>query len=392
VNCPVCNSTELSLFLRRARVPVHQNMVFREQRAAVTIERGNLELAVCSECGFVFNTAFEPAKVRYGPDYDNTQVCSPFFENYVDALVTYLLTEKGLHDSTIVEVGCGKGYFLRKLVEDEKANNTGYGFDPSYVGPEVDCGGRLHFEKRFYDSASASIPADVVICRHVIEHVPRPIPLLRSIRQALAHAAAPKVFFETPCVEWILRNQVVWDFFYEHCSYFSADSLSVAMQQAGFQVQNVQHVFGDQYLWLEATIGTNTPGGKPTRASEVAVLCQNFGTMESDLVIQWRANLRELTESGPVALWGGAKGVTLANLVDPERELVACVVDLNPQKQGGFLPGTGHPIVNYLDLPLFQVKSAIQMNPNYAAENLALLHEAQLEVTLIDPINWRVIQ
>jgi len=38
------------------------------------------------------------------------------------------------------------------------------------------------------------------------------------------------------------------------------------------------------------------------------------------------------------------------------------------------------------------VKSAIQMNPNYAAENLALLHEAQLEVTLIDPINWRVIQ
>jgi len=89
---------------------------------------------------------------------------------------------------------------------------------------------------------------------------------------------------------------------------------------------------------------------------------------------------------------GGAKGVTLANLIDPERELVACVVDLNPQKQGGFLPGTGHPIVNYLDLPLFQVKSAIQMNPNYAAENLALLHEAQLEVTLIDPINWRVIQ
>ena len=75
----------------------------------------------------------------------------------MDALVTYLLAEKGLHDSPIVEVGCGKGYFLRKLVEDEKANNTGYGFDPSYQGPEVDCGGRLHFNKHFYDSASVAM-------------------------------------------------------------------------------------------------------------------------------------------------------------------------------------------------------------------------------------------
>ena len=113
----------------------------------------------------------------------------------------------------------------------------------------------------------------------MIEHVPQPVPLLRSIRQTLANASVSQVFFETPCVEWILRNQVLWDFFYEHCSYFSADSLSVAMQQAGFQVQNVRHVFGDQYLWLEATIGTHNSGGKPERACNVAELCQNFGVM-----------------------------------------------------------------------------------------------------------------
>lgn len=393
MNCPVCNSTELSCFLRRAQVPVHQNVVFREQSAAVAIERGNLELVVCSDCGFVFNAAFELAKVCYGADYDNTQICSPFFENYVDDLVTYLLTEKGLRNSSIVEVGCGKGYFLRKLVGTEEANNRGYGFDSSYVGPEIDLDGRLRFEKRFYDSESANVPADAVICRHVIEHIPEPIPLLHSIRRALVHASAPQVFFETPCVEWILKNQVVWDFFYEHCSYFSADSLTVAMQQADFKIQDVRHVFGGQYLWLEATTGTNTPGGKSGRAGEIARLCQSFGALESDFVTQWRASLWERAQSGPVALWGGgAKGVTLANLIDPERKLVACVVDLNPQKQGCFLPGTGHPIINYLDLPLFQVKSAIQMNPNYAAENLALLREARLEVALIDPTHWRVIR
>ena len=40
-----------------------------------------------------------------------------------------------------------------------------------------------------------------------------------------------------------------------------------------------------------------------------------------------------------------AKGVTIANLIDPTNELFACVVDLNPGKQGHFLAGTGHPIV-----------------------------------------------
>jgi SAM-dependent methyltransferase len=392
MKCPVCGHDKFECFLKRKQVPIFQHVLFSEESAAIAANKGDLELLVCHVCGFIFNALFEPTKVEYGLNYDNNQIYSYFFQQYVDDLASHLLTERNLRNSHIIEVGCGKGYFLRKIVEGDP-NNTGIGFDPSYLGPEVDLNGRLCFEKRFFTSETANIFADAVICRHVIEHLPEPIRLLDSIHQTLAGASVPRVFLETPCVEWILRNRVVWDFFYEHCSYFSAESLKLAVQQAGFQAQEVRHIFGEQYLWLEATASSSTTNAKPAPPDNIIQLCRKFGLEEGYLVNRWSDSLAELAKTGPVALWGaGAKGVTLANLVDPNRSLLACVVDFNPQKQGKYLPGTGHPIINYLDLPLFQVKYAVQMNPNYAAENMALLRGAQLPVILINPNDWREIK
>jgi hypothetical protein len=70
--------------------------------------------------------------------------------------------------------------------------------------------------------------------------------------------------------------------------------------------------------------------------------------------------------------------------VDPKRELITCVVDLNPQKQGNYLPGTGHPIVDYRVLADLGVTTAILMNPNYREENQALLRQAGLNVKLVE--------
>ena len=86
-----------------------------------------------------------------------------------------------------------------------------------------------------------------------------------------------------------------------------------------------------------------------------------------------------------MALWGaGAKGVTVANLLDPHCVLIDCVVDLNPNKQGHFIPGTGHPIVSPSELLGRGVKNAILMNPNYRQENLKILIAADIGLNLID--------
>lgn len=387
--CPVCESTSLNEFLFRGQVPVHQNLLMPDEAAALNIPRGDLALVVCESCGFIFNRAFDPQKIMYGAEYENTQACSPSFNEYLDGLVRHMISERNVRDCNVVEVGCGDGLFLRKLLADEGAGNRGYGFDPSYTGAASELDGRLTFATRYYDEECAHlVPADVVICRHVIEHVPRPLDLLWDIKKALAHAPSARIFFETPCVEWILRNRVIWDFFYEHCSYFTAESLTTAFERAGFEVDSVRHVFGEQYLWLEAKLpATETASNKQRPLGAVAELATAFAQSATELQQAWDRKLQALAATEKVALWGaGAKGVTFANLVDAERQGLDCIVDLNPQKQGHYVPGTGHPIVSYRDLGKRGVTAAILMNPNYHQENLALLQAAHANVRLIEQL------
>ena len=382
--CPICASDALQPFLHRDAVPVHQNLVVKSLHAARSLASGVLDMAVCAHCGFVCNRAFDLSLLAYGEDYDNTQSCSAYFDAYLDELVRHLVEERGLRNSTIVEVGCGKGQFLRKLVSYPGANNLGFGFDPSYVGPDTDLDGRLVFRRCYYDDTCTDVQADAVVCRHVIEHVPQPLSLLRSVRTALVHTPRARVFFETPCVEWILRHRVIWDFFYEHCSLFSASSLRSAFQQAGFAVTDVRTVFGDQYLWIEGCLSQGTSPAAEHR-TETTVLAQAYASTEQQLCQDWRTKLFELKKHGKIALWGaGAKGATLANLVDANGTLIDCIVDINPSKQGRYLPGTGHPIVAPAELPLRGVRQAILMNPNYRQENLQWLTQAGIILEFID--------
>lgn len=383
MNCPVCDSDRVVVFLTREGVPIRQNTVAGEKHAAVDVPRGDLNLTVCERCGFVFNSTFDPTLPIYGQNYDNAQFYSQVFDEYLSNLIAYLINERGVQNCRVVEVGCGDGYFLKRLVG--KGNNTGIGYDPSYVGPLEIMDGKVRFERSYYGTKQASEPADVVICRHVIEHVHRPLELLRSVRQALANSPSAYVFFETPTVEWILRNQTFWDFFYEHCSIFTAQSLTTAFQRSGFRVQRVQPAFGGQYLWMEAGLSLENEKAEMTlNAGEIPTLALKFAKLEKSLKKNWQQQIEQLNTVGRVAIWGaGAKGVTFANLVDPHQEHIACVVDVNPRKQGHFLSGTGHPIVDYRTLQTHGVSTVILMNPNYYDEVAKILRQAKQNVQIL---------
>ena len=98
-----------------------------------------------------------------------------------------------------------------------------------------------------------------------------------------------------------------------------------------------------------------------------------------------RRRLRALRADGPVALWGaGAKGCTLAALVDPDATLVDSLVDINPGKQGHFVAGTGHPILAPAQAAARGVRSAILMNPNYLDECREMLQRDRVDIQLLE--------
>lgn len=390
-SCPVCGSSDTSAFLQRSSVPVHQDVVLASVAEARASGRGELTMYACGDCGFAFNAAFDQSLMSYGDCYDSTQTCSPGFSAYVNDLIGYLVEEREVRNCTVVEVGCGKGEFIRRLVGYPRGNITGYGFDPTHVGPDVEYGGRLRFEKRFYDEHASSLPADVVICRHVIEHVPDPLQLLSAVRRAAEQRPNAWVCFETPCMEWILRHSVFWDLFYEHCSLFTSSSLTTAFELSGLDVLRARHVFEGQYLWLE---------GRPARglirahknAGDVIKLAKRFSAFEGRMGAQWRAAVARALDVAEgdvsprrVAVWGaGAKGVTFVNLVDPDCRDIQCLVDVNPNKQHRYVPGTGHRVVAPAMLGDERIEAVIVLNPNYVQEISAALRQQGSGVAVID--------
>lgn len=381
--CPICNSENLYNFLERNHVPVHQNLLMNSEKEAIKITRGNLKLFVCYDCEFIFNSDFDFSKLNYGQNYDNTQDISPFFNSYISELAKDLIQNKGIQNSTIVEIGCGKGVFLKKLVLEKNWGNTGFGFDPSYIGRKSLLNGRLKFEKKYYDLDCSKIKADVIVCRHVIEHIPEPLTLLKLIRKSLETSKPVKIYFETPTVDWILKNEIIYDFFYEHCSYFNLNSLKTAFQLAGFEVCEAKTVFHGQYMWFES-IPTNKKFKIKKNHNYTSSLAKKFSLIEKKLLNKWRKKIAKMAKNEKIAIWGaGAKGVTFCNLIDPNHEFFDFVIDLNPKKHHKFIPGSGHKIINYKEISQHKITKIILMNSNYYQENLNLLKKSNIEIKLL---------
>jgi FlaA1/EpsC-like NDP-sugar epimerase len=83
----------------------------------------------------------------------------------------------------------------------------------------------------------------------------------------------------------------------------------------------------------------------------------------------WRSSLERLTKGGRrIVVWGaGSKGVTFLNTLQ-DTNTIGYVVDINPQKQGRFVAGTGQQIVSPEFLQLYQPDVIIVMNVIYQKE------------------------
>jgi len=381
--CPVCASEDARIFLERKRTPVCQNWLLASRAEARAQPAGRIAMALCGKCGMAYNRCFQAALVPYRPGYVNAQTASLAFKNYQRGLVHYFLGAGNVRGERIAEIGCGDGWLLRELVRKPRARNTGLGLDPAFVGQRSAAGGRLRFRAQAFGPGVRLPVVDVVICRQVIEHLAEPVAFLAALRKSIGRRRGVRVFFETSCLRWILRHHVVWDFYYEHCSMFTAATLRRAFETAGFAPVRTWHAFGGAYLWIEA----KTAGKVPVRAQDkpVAMLAEDYRQAEMKLLNGWA---RRLKRSGirACALWGaGAKGVTFASLFDPERRWLDCVVDGNPGKQGRFLPLTGHEVVAPGELVGRKIKNVIVTNPRYVGEVRGRVRGLGLKCRVIGP-------
>lgn len=370
--CPACDVAGAEVFFARKAVPVHQNLLCESRAQALAVPRGDMALARCPTCGLIFNAAFDPLRLSYEGRYDSNQSLSNVFMAHVDDLVGRLARD-GVRGQRVVEVGCGSGYFLKRACSS--TGSSGVGFDPGYSGTSDSSDAHVRFVRGLYDPSRVP-DVDVILCRHVIEHVQRPVDFVRSVSAGLP--ASVRFYFETPAFEWILDNTALWDVFHEHCNYFVSDALQNVFRLAGLEPLSCERVFQGQYLWLRAQPGQAAAALSPPDL-DVAGFARRCAADESRL----RAWVERLSAAGTLAVWGAAaKGATLVNVIDPRGELIRCLTDVNPARHGQFVPGSGHEIVPPAALLARGVSDVIVMNPNYLSEIRALLAELGADLRL----------
>jgi hypothetical protein len=342
--CRVCGAPEAEPFFGLRGVPVQDGLLWPSRAAALAAPSGNIELVFCASCGYVGNRAFDPGKLRYDPSYDISLHHSPVYETFIDQLVERLAGSYDLAGKTVLEIGCGKGDFLRALCT--RARSRGLGFDPtSTLSDEPD--GPIRIRRDFYSERYAAEPADLLCCRHVLNSIADLRGFLGSIRRTLGPRTGTTLYFEVPDGSVVFRRRVVWNVVYEHCSYFTPVSLARLFRETGFAVRKVAPCFLDEYLGIEANPDGIRPEGR-SDAGEIADLAADvgeFGALYGQKTERWSEWLAELRARGRTAvLWGaGARAVAFLSALRPGPEIPR-LVDINPHRQGLFMPVTGQEV------------------------------------------------
>ena len=372
LSCPICSAKKSEPIFSWEKVPANIGILWPTRASALECSKGDLKIAFCRSCGNIWNTAFDPARLEYSQAYDNTLHYSKVYEEYAQKMAKHLVGRYKIKNRQILEIGCGKGDFLILLCT--LGGNRGVGFDTSYetrdLEPEV--AKRISIVQDFYSEKYANFDGDLIVSRYVLEHIEDPLQFLRMVRINIGDRPDTVVYFEVPDVYLILEQLSVWDFIYEHVSYFSPASLVHAFEAAGFRVLDLEETYSGQFIAIE----TAPDDGRTSNGYDVQPDLSRLERGVSEFLLQVQARKRtwlEMTEKIRsdklrTLVWGaGAKGVSYLNMLDI-RDEIPFVVDINPNKCGKYVAGTGQKIVAPEFVKEYRPEQIIVMNPIYADE------------------------
>lgn len=375
--CYLCGSDQIYDFFKMPPLPTQDGIMCSTEEEAIQVVRGSIELRFCRRCGYVGNEGHEPEKVRFD-DYDFSNDQSPMYAKSTQELSDRLITRYDLRGKSIVDIGCGDGDFLKTVCK--RGGNKGVGIDPGFDHSKRASanGVDLTFYREYYSEKHSQFTSDLVTSRHVMTLPSDPVAFIRLIRKNLEHQPHAIVYFDVPNVRYTIGEKVIWNVVYEHRSWYSQESLTYLMELAGFEVLDIDLCWNGEYLYVEARPNpTMDPPQLPDPQSLVTLeeAINSFVTDFSELMENNTRKIEEINAQNKKTLaWGaGARAVTFFNLFDLKKE-VPCIVDINTNRQGKFLPGSGQEIVAPEFIQAYQPEMVIITNPTYAAEIKEQVH------------------
>jgi hypothetical protein len=225
---------------------------------------------------------------------------------------------------------------------------------------------------------------DFVFSFHDLEHANNPVYSLSVFKKAVKENTGTIFYFSVPNIYKAFKAGDFTDIMYEHVSYFTLPSLRSLFNLSGYKILDIFEDTGGLYDSINVVASIDNEKKPSVLASksdsdEIKVLAFSYAKKANTVVEQIQSQLTQLLDQGKrIVVWGaGARGVTLLNLLKDNR--IKYVVDINPNKQGNFIPGTAQQIVSPSFLISYQPDYVFIINSIYKEEIKAKLWQMKVD-------------
>ena len=341
--CPVCSHGVAAPLFRGGEHPLATLGWPGSADSARAMARLPHDFVQCPKCTHVWNRSFSYEAIPYQKNPMRMFNQGGIWKGHM-AATRDLMMSKMPTAPTVIDVGCGDGDFIARLADSNARVGRYIGFD---VSTSDESGQGVEFHGRYFEPLEdvATFQPDLILMRHVLEHLTDPAVFLDKLAWSAARLGKPLWFFaELPCIDRALQHHRLADFFYEHFSHFTLQSFGTLMQRAG-DIDTIAQGYDGEVQYALVKLGVSSDAA--LRAQRSNAFADRAAVAEREI----RSQLDALAKSGRrVAIWGGTgKAAAFINRFGVDADRFPTVVDSDPTKAGAHVPGSGQ-VIQYRDV------------------------------------------
>lgn len=325
-----------------------------------------LKVLVCTECWLVQTEDYAGAEELFDAEYAYFSSFSSSWLKHTEQYVEKMVNRFGLDSkSNVVEVASNDGYLLQHV----KAKNIPcLGIEPTASTAKAAREKGIETIEEFFgvkladNLVSKGKQADLTAANNVLAHVPDINDFVSGFTTLLKPNGVAT--FEFPHLLQLIQNTQFDTIYHEHFSYLSLIAVNHIFDKNGLQVFDVEELSthgGSLRVYAQRKDTGTHPKMKSVNKMLEKELSTGMKKISYYADFQIKANkvkndllqfLLEIKRSNKtiMAYGAAAKGNTLLNYAGIRPDLLPTVVDLNPNKQNKYMPGSRIPIVNESDI------------------------------------------
>jgi SAM-dependent methyltransferase len=361
MRCRFCGKTITDIFIDLGNTAISNAFLQKEQLNEPEAIYP-LKVLYCDNCFLVQVDEVKRNEDIFSHDYVYFSSVSSGWLEHSKKYVEDMIPRFGLsEESLVVEIASNDGYLLQYFKEK---NIPSLGIEPTNSTAQIALQKGIDTVVSFFNESLAidlreqNKSADLIIANNVLAHVPGLNDFVRGLKVLLKSTGL--MTFEFPHLARLVEKTEFDTIYHEHYSYFSFYFINSLFKFHGFEVFDVQempthggslrvfvkHKENDR-LKVERSVA-DLLNRELTAGINTNEYYQGFHAKANQIKYQFLQYIAEqkLNNKKIVAFGAAAKGNTFLNYSGIKPDMIECVIDDTPSKQGKYLPQSLIPVVS----------------------------------------------